>query len=64
MVSEQQTELSKSDSANSSLSFCSATTSLLGSSPNNVIISDVVRFSLCSLCSIKLNELYPETYHE
>lgn len=27
-------------------------------------IDDVVAFSLCSLCSIKLNFLYPEAYHE
>ena len=28
------------------------------------IISDVVSFSLCSLCAIRLNQLYPEQHHE
>lgn len=27
-------------------------------------IDDVVTFSLCSLCSIKLQDLYSEDYHE
>uniref|UniRef100_A0A6G1S5V8 Transmembrane and coiled-coil domain-containing protein 4 n=1 Tax=Aceria tosichella TaxID=561515 RepID=A0A6G1S5V8_9ACAR len=27
-------------------------------------IDDVVAFSLCALCSIRLNHLYPEDYHE
>lgn len=43
---------------------CAPTESLDQLSITKQSIDEVVSFSLCSLCAIKLQYLYPEPYHE